>query len=201
VIRGALDINGLRFGLAPRLNSDTRAYKILMDVAGDSMDYAIEPARLRAAARALVARFGLREGPDCVVGLAPGGIAMAIATAFELEAKAVIAYKTKLGLDGEVRFSEPHATNSTFYLYGVGAGTSVVLVDDEIDSGNTLLDCVSSLRAAGVHILAVGTAVEGLHGGRSQGREKLAAVDVDLTSIACIEVDAAEGRLRAEDHA
>lgn len=190
MIREAVDVNGVRFGLAPRLNTDTRAYKILMDVAGDTMDYAIEPARLRAAARSLATGLDLAQRPDCVVGLAPGGIAIAVAVAFELDIKAVIAYKTKLGLPGEVRFSEPHATNSVFYLYGVDAGTSVVLVDDEIDSGDTLLDCVSSLREAGARVLAVGTAVEGLHGGRSPGRAKLAAVGVSLTSIARIEVDA-----------
>lgn len=183
------DINGVRLGLASRLNTDTRAYKILMDIAGDSMEYAIEPARLRAAARSLVAGLELTDKPDCVIGLAPGGIAIATAVAFELEVKAVIAYKTKLGLDKEVRFSEPHATNSVFYLYGVGANTSVVLVDDEIDSGNTLLDCAVSLQAAGARVVAAGTAVEGLHGGRSQGREKLESVGVRLASIAHVELD------------
>jgi adenine/guanine phosphoribosyltransferase-like PRPP-binding protein len=183
------DIHGVRLGLAPRLNTDTRAYKILMDIAGDSLDYAIEPARLRAAARTLVAGLELADKPDCVVGLAPGGIAVATAVAFELDVKAVIAYKTKLGLDNEVRFSEPHATNSIFYLYGIGAGMSVVLVDDEIDSGNTLLDCALSLRAAGARVVAAGTAVEGLHGGRSLGREALESVGVHLASIAHIELD------------
>lgn len=189
MIREAVDINGVRLGVASRKNTDTRDYKILMDVAGDSLDYAIEPARLRAAARTLVEGLGLTDKPDCVVGLAPGGIAIAIAVALELDVKAVIAYKTKLGLDHEVRFSEPHATNSIFYLYGVSTGTSVVLVDDEIDSGNTLLDCVTSLRGAGAVVIAAGTAVEGLHGGRSQGREKLESVGVDLTSLARVELD------------
>jgi adenine/guanine phosphoribosyltransferase-like PRPP-binding protein len=174
------------------LNTDTRSYKILMDVAGDSMSYAIEPARLRRVASSLCATFDLAETPDCVVGLAPGGIALAIAVAFELDIKAVIAYKTKLGLEHEVCFSEPHAQNSQFYLYGVDASTSVVLVDDEIDSGNTLLDCVSSLRKAGTRVLAVATAVEALHGGHSEGRGKLESAGVSLTTIARMEVD--EGR-------
>lgn len=189
MIRDAVDVNGVRLGVASRLNTDTRAYKILMDVAGDSMDYAIEPARLRTAARSLVAGFDPAQRPDCVVGLAPGGIAMTVAVAFELDVKAVIAYKTMLGLDKEVRFSEPHATNSVFYLYGVGAGTSVAVVDDEIDSGNTLLNCVTSLRAVGARVVVAATAVEALHGGRSQGREKLEAVGVGLTSIARVELD------------
>jgi len=183
------DINGVRFGVASRLNTDTRPYKILMDVAGDSMSYAIEPARLRRVAHSLCASLQLREKPDCVVGLAPGGIALSVAVAFDLDVKAVIAYKTKLGLDEEVRWREPHCQNSDFYLYGVRADTSIVLVDDEIDSGKTLLDCVLSLRKAGTRILAVGTAVEALHRGRSEGRAKLESAGLDLVTIASIEVD------------
>jgi adenine/guanine phosphoribosyltransferase-like PRPP-binding protein len=182
------EINGVRFGLAPRLNTDTRSYKILMDVAGDSMSYAIEPARLRRAASSLCAAFNLDEKPDCVLGLAPGGIALAIAVAFELDIKAVIAYKTKLGLDHEVRFTEPHAQNSQFYLYGVQQGTSVVVVDDEIDSGNTLLDCIGALRRAGARVLTVATAVEGLHHGKSEGRQQLESAGATLVTIARIEV-------------
>lgn len=184
----AVDVNGVRFGVVPRLNTDTRSYKILMDVAGDSMSYAIEPARLRRVASSLCAAVLLKEIPDCVVGLAPGGIALALAVAFELNIKAVIAYKTKLGLDHEVHFSEPHSTNSEFYLYGIGAGTSVMLVDDEIDSGNTLVDCVSSLRRAGAHVLAVATAIEALHDGRSEGREKMESAGVALTTVARVEI-------------
>jgi adenine/guanine phosphoribosyltransferase-like PRPP-binding protein len=191
-IREAVDVNGVRLGVVPRLNTDTRPYKILMDIAGDSMAYAIEPGRLHRAARTLVDGLDLAAEPDCVIGLAPGGIAFAVAVATVLDVKAVIAYKTRLGLDGELRFSEPHATNSIFYLYGVGAGDTVVLIDDEIDSGNTLADCVRSLQAAGARILAAGTAVEGLHGGRSEGRAQLTELGVPLTSLAKFEV--ADGR-------
>lgn len=188
-IHEAAEINGVRLGVVPRLNTDARPYKILMDIAGDSMEYAIEPARLNGAARALADGFDLEARPDCVIGLAPGGIALAVAVAMAMDVKAVIAYKTKLGLDGEVRFTEPHATNSVFYLYGVGSGDAVVLVDDEIDSGKTLADCVRSLQAAGARVLAAGTAVEGLHGGRSQGRAQLVELGVALTSLAKFEVD------------
>jgi adenine/guanine phosphoribosyltransferase-like PRPP-binding protein len=184
----ATDVNGVLVGLAPRLNTDTRSYKILMDVAGDSLSFAIEPARLRAVAGSLCGALELTERPDCVIGLAPGGIALAVAVAFELDVRAVIAYKTKLGLDDELRFSEPHSTNSQFYLYGVGQSSSVVVVDDEVDSGNTLLDCVASLRGAGARVLAVATAVEALHGGHSAGREQLEAAGVDLVTIARVEV-------------
>jgi adenine/guanine phosphoribosyltransferase-like PRPP-binding protein len=187
--REAAEINGVRFGVAPRLNTDTRPYKILMDVAGDSMSYAIEPARLRRVAASLCAAFNLDEAPDCVVGLAPGGIALSVAVAFELDVKAVIAYKTKLGLGDEVHFSEPHCENSEFYLYGVGENTSVVVVDDEIDSGNTLLDCVTSLTKAGARVLVVATAVEGLHRGHSDGREKLESVGVRLVTAVRVDVD------------
>ncbi len=185
------DVNGVRVGLAPRLNTDTRSYKILMDVAGDSMSYAIDPARLRGVARSICVALKPVGIPDCVIGLAPGGIALAIAVAFELDVKAVIAYKTKLGLEHELRFSEPHSSNSIFYLYGVAGETSVVVVDDEVDSGRTLLDCVTALRGAATRVLAVATAVEALHEGRSEGREKLESAGVNLVTIARVEVASA----------
>lgn len=71
----ATDVNGVLVGLAPRLNTDTRSYKILVDAAGDSMSYAIDPARQRGVAGSLCA-----------------------AVAFELDVKAVTADKTKLYL-------------------------------------------------------------------------------------------------------
>ena len=48
-----MDAEYLRVGLVGRNNSDRRGYKILMNVAGDSRDYAIDPRQIRLVARVL----------------------------------------------------------------------------------------------------------------------------------------------------
>ncbi len=186
----ATDVNGVRAGVAERRNTDTRDYKILMDVAGDSLDYAIRPARLRGVAATLASSLSLARPPDAIIGLAPGGIPIALAVGFELDRPVVVAYKTRLGLEHELTWSEPHCENATFYLYGFPPGSAVVLVDDEIDSGNTLVNAVAALRAAGVDVLAVGAAIESRHEGRSLGREGLAALGIDLVAVRHLDVAA-----------
>jgi adenine phosphoribosyltransferase len=181
----------VRVHVCPRLNSDSRAYKVLMNVAGDSRDFAIAPADLRRAADALAARLSPEEAnADFIVGFAPGGIAIAVAMAYKLDTPAIIAYKTRLDLPDELTWAEPHCFTNTFYFYGVAHGMSVILVDDEVDSGNTLANATKALREAGAVGNGVASAVEVTHGGHSQGRERLAALGLNLRALRRVDVDA-----------
>ena len=178
----------LRVGLVARRNQDQRSYKILMNAAGDSHDYAIVPNKLKGIAKRLQSWLQLRTVPDYIIGFAPGGIPIAVALSFELELPTVIAYKCRLGLPNEVSWSEPHCFNSLFYFYGDTAGKSLVLVDDEVDSGNTLCNAVTSLRDSGALIVDVGCVVETLHNRVSRGRARLNELGLDLKSVYRFEV-------------
>jgi adenine phosphoribosyltransferase len=180
----------VRAGFCLRRNSDSRDYKVLMNVAGDSRDFAIVPAELRAVARRLATAMTDASGAEDVVGLAPGGIPIAVGLAYELEAPAVIAYKCRLDLPREITWTEPHATNNRFYLYGLEPGTRVVVIDDEVDSGHTLTNAVRSLSAHGIDVLEVGAVVETLHRARSFGRERLWGAGVVLTALYQLDMSA-----------
>lgn len=186
--------DALRLGLCGRRNEDSRAYKVLMNAAGDSRDLAIRAAELRAVARLLADDLDLGDRPDYLVGLAPGGIPITVALAYERDLAAVVAYKCRLALPGEVTWEEPHCVNSTFYLYGIEPGASVVLVDDEVDTGRTLCNATGALRRAGVEVAGVAAVVEILHSGASVGRMALHELGVRLTSVCRLDVEEADRR-------
>jgi orotate phosphoribosyltransferase len=186
------DEHSVRMTVCPRLNPGiTRNYKVVMNVAGDSKEFAIVPHELRQASKALAAAVRSDVRPDYVIGLAPGGIPMAVGVAYEMDLPAIIAYKSRLGLPDESTWSEPHCVGDVFYFYGATPGMSVLIVDDEVDTGNTICDAVRSLRESGCVVVDVACAVEILHSGRSAGREQLAAMDVDLKALRTIDVDPA----------
>lgn len=186
----------VRADVCPRRNADQRSYKIIMSVAGDSRSFAIVPKELNAVAELLADAFDLASRPDYVIGFAPGGIALTVAVAQVIDTPAVIAYKTRLGLADEISFSEPHCLFNTFYLYGVSTGDAVILIDDEVDSGNTVANAIEVLRGKDVRVLDAGSAVEVLHSGVSLGRDRLNRLGIDLKSVLRLEVDRAAGATR-----
>lgn len=179
----------LRAGLADRRNLDQRSYKVLMNASGDSREFAIVPKDLQAIAKQLAACLQISTQPDYIIGFAPGGIPIAVALASELNIPLIIAYKCRLDLPDEITWSEPHCLFNTFYLYGVHSCMSVILVDDEVDSGHTLYNAIRELRAHGVRVLDVVCVVEVLHSGYSIGRDKLLKFHLHLKSLLQLEVD------------
>ena len=179
----------LRIGLAARRNLDQRSYKVLMNVSGDSREFAIVPKELQTIAKRLAACLQISTRPDYIIGLAPGGIPIAVALAYELNTPLIIAYKCRLDLPDEITWSEPHCLFNTFYLYGVSSGMSVILVDDEVDNGNTLCNAIRELRRCEVQILDVACVVEVLHNGLLIGKSKLLDLNLHLKTLFQLNVD------------
>jgi adenine/guanine phosphoribosyltransferase-like PRPP-binding protein len=179
----------LHVGLVDRRNLDQRSYKVLMNASGDSREFAIVPKNLRIIAKRLAAYLQISKQPDYIIGFAPGGIPIAVALAYELNVPLIIAYKCRLDLPDEITWSEPHCLFNTFYLYGIHSGMSVILVDDEVDNGNTLCNAVRKIRAHGIRVLDVACVVEVLHNGYSMGRAKLLDLNLHLKSLLRVDVD------------
>ncbi len=179
----------LRVGLAGRRNIDQRSYKVLMNASGDCREFAIVPKDLQSIAKRLAACLQISKQPDYIVGFAPGGIPIAVALAYELNIPLIIAYKCRLDLSNEITWSEPHCLFNTFYFYGAYSGMSVVLIDDEVDSGYTLCNAIRELRAHGVQVLDVACVVEVLHDGYSMGKARLLDLHLHLKSLLRLEVD------------
>jgi adenine/guanine phosphoribosyltransferase-like PRPP-binding protein len=152
----------------------------------DGVEEAVRPAALVAAGTELWRRARndipeTRDGVDFLLGLDAGGIlpTVSLATAAELPYK--IAWKLHLPLDGEVRFTEPHATRTDVFAYGIAAGQRILLVDDEITTGWTLANLTTRLREAGAVPVGAACLVEDTERG---GRTRLAELDLPLVSLA-----------------
>ena len=117
------------------------------------------------------------------------GMLVAMALAYELNIPLIIAYKCRLDCPDEITWSEPHCLFNTFYFYGAYSGMSVILVDDEVDSGHTLYNAIRELRAHGVQILDVACVLEVLYGSYSMGRTKLLDLHLHLKSLLRLDVD------------
>jgi len=181
--------NVLHIGMAGRRNLDKRSYKVLMNASGDSREFAIVPKNLKVIAKRLAACLQISTRPDYIIGFAPGGIPIAVALAYELNIPLIIAYKCRLDLPDEIIWSEPHCLFNTFYFYGAYPGMSVILVDDEVDNGDTLYNGIRALQEYGVQILDVACIVEVLHNGYSRGRTKLLDLNLHLKSLLQLNVD------------
>src|SRR5260370_34955020 len=142
----------VRATVCERRNEDARAYKILMNVAGDSREFAIVPRENRKVGRQLATCLATVEELDYVVGFAPGGIPSAMALALEVDLPMIVAYKCRLGLPGEIVWEEPHCVNSTFSLYGLRGGMRVGPFGDGVHTGATICNAVRARRASGLDV-------------------------------------------------
>jgi adenine/guanine phosphoribosyltransferase-like PRPP-binding protein len=124
---------------------------------------------------------------DFLLGLDAGGIlpTISLATASRLPYK--IAWKLHLPLDGAVRFREPHAMRTDVFAYGIAPGQRIILVDDEITTGQTLADLTRRLRDAGAEPLAAACLVEDTTRG---ARTLLDGLGLPLVSLTTIEAAA-----------
>lgn len=104
---------------------------------------------------------------DYVLGLDAGGILPTVALAMAADLPYKIAWKLRLPLPGMIRFTEPHANRPDVYAYGIAAGQRVLIVDDEVTTGETLRGLVEQLRVAGAVPLGAVCLVEDRgHGSR-----------------------------------
>ncbi|WP_260637103.1 phosphoribosyltransferase [Streptomyces angustmyceticus] len=120
---------------------------------------------------------------DFLLGLDAGGILPTVSLAGAANLPYKIAWKLQLPLDGEVRFSEPHAMRTGVFAYAISAGQRIVLVDDEITTGRTLADLTRRLREVGAVPLAAACLVEDTTRGARNLLDGLRLPLVSLTTI------------------
>jgi adenine/guanine phosphoribosyltransferase-like PRPP-binding protein len=90
-------------------------------------------------------------GVDYVVGFPEGGLVPAFAFAQVVDRPLILSTRLRLEREPVISFEESHSPQgTTHYLYGLRGGDSVVLVEDEITTGWTVINAVRALRAAGI---------------------------------------------------
>ncbi|WP_165989036.1 phosphoribosyltransferase [Streptomyces sp. YIM 98790] len=151
----------------------------------DGLETPVRPQALTAAGDRLWQRLrakvpDVEQSADFLLGLDAGGILPTVSLAAASALPYKIAWKLHLPLAGEVRFTEPHATRTDVFAYGIAAGQRIVLVDDEITTGHTLTNLALRLREAGAEPLGAACLVEDAARG---GRTMLADHGIPLVTL------------------
>lgn len=151
----------------------------------DGLEDPVHPSALTAAGATLWEQVRqhipvVHSGIDFLLGLDAGGILPTVALAATARLPYKIAWKLHLPLAGQVRFTEPHATRTDVFAYGIAPGQRILLVDDEVTTGNTLANLTSQLRQAGAEPLGAVCLVEDTNRG---GRARLDNLGIPLITL------------------
>jgi adenine/guanine phosphoribosyltransferase-like PRPP-binding protein len=118
----------------------------------------MDPEDLRPAIEWLARKVDV-EGVKYVLGIPEGGYIPAYAFAVETGLRVVLASTWQPRVPGVVSFMEEHQPSfiAGKHVHGLSAGDHVIVVEDEVTSGRTIVNCVRALRAAGIRCDQVAT--------------------------------------------
>lgn len=169
-----------RLGVAPQ----TRDVRIVHEL--DGILEQVPPATLLRTGGALWAAWSHHPAfvaPDVLIGLDAGGILPTIAVALASDLPYRLAWKLDLDLPNKRRFTEPHARRTEVFTYGDLAGARVLIIDDEITTGNTLSNLVTVLRDAAVEVTGIACLIEDTTGNARPLLESLGVPLCTLTQL------------------
>ena len=154
------------------------------------LNHQVDPALMLAAGGALAAHFGAL-GITKVITAEISGIAPALTTALALGVPVVYGRKTKPITMPENVFVEAapsHTKGKEVRLMVspefLSQGDKVLIIDDFLATGHTIMALVRLARAAGAEVIGVGTVIEKSFEG---GRAELEAMGLRVRSLAVIE--------------
>jgi adenine phosphoribosyltransferase len=112
----------------------------------------LDHAGLEQLVQALVLRVDV-SAIDYVLGFPEGGSIPAYAFARAVGRPVILASRLPLGRPDIITFEQPGARlGTTQHLYGLKAGNRVIIVEDELTNGHTVVNATRALRGAGVEI-------------------------------------------------
>ena len=154
------------------------------------LNHQVDPALMLAAGGALAAHFGAL-GITKVLTAEISGIAPALTTALALGVPVVYGRKTKpITMPEEifVQFAPSHTKGKEVQLMVspefLGAADKVLIIDDFLATGHTIMALVRLAQQAGAEVLGVGAVIEKAFEG---GRAQLEAEGLRVRSLAVIE--------------
>ena len=159
------------------------------------VNHQVDPMLMDACGREFAKRFA-HLGATKVLTAEISGIAPALTTAFHLGIPIVYARKTKpITMPDQVylTLAPSHTKGRTVELIVspeyLAGGEKVLIIDDFLASGATILGLVRLAEAAGAKVVGIGALIEKVFEG---GREALESVGVPIESLACITEMSAE---------
>ena len=165
------------------------------------INHQVDPRLMDACGRALAQRFARVEATK-VLTAEISGIAPALATAAVLNLPVVYARKTKpITMPDQIflTLAPSHTKGRTVELIVspeyLGRGERVLIIDDFLASGQTILGLVRLASAAGASVVGIGALIEKRFEG---GRTLLSSLSVPIEALAVI-IDMEAGRIVFED--
>jgi len=100
-----------------------------------------------------------RTRVDYVLGLPEGGSIPAYEFGRQVDRPVILASRLRVEMPGTIAFEEPqaHVYGWTTYVYGLKAGDRVMILEDELTNGHSLVSAVHALRRGGIEIDQIGT--------------------------------------------
>jgi Adenine/guanine phosphoribosyltransferases and related PRPP-binding proteins len=133
---------------------------------------------------------------DKIVTVEAMGIPIGIGLSIITDIPLVIIRKRKYGLPGEIEISQKTGySKSQLFLNGIKKGDRVIVVDDVISTGGTLLATLESLKIAGATVVDVVIVVE-----RGDGVERLTSKGYAVKTMVQVEVDESRVTRVTESH-
>lgn len=165
------------------------------------INHQVDPALMDACGRELARRFAQVQATK-VLTAEISGIAPALTTAAHLGIPVVYARKTKpITMPDQVflTLTPSHTKGRTVELIVspeyLGPGERVLIIDDFLATGQTIMGLVRLARAAGAEIVGIGALIEKRFEG---GRDLLAPLGVPIEALAVI-TDMSDGRILFAD--
>lgn len=124
----------------------------------DGRSRALDPGELTATMRRLADLVDV-SAVDYVVGFPEGGSVPAFAFAQVVRRPLVLSTRLDFALPGadSIVFGVAHSPiGRRHHIHGLRAGDRVVIIEDEVTSGGTILNAARALRAAGVTVSGAG---------------------------------------------
>lgn len=122
---------------------------------------------------------------DKIVTVEAMGIPIGIALSIITDIPLVIIRKRKYGLPGEIEVAQVTGySKSQLFLNGIEKGDRVIVVDDVISTGGTLLATLESLKVAGARVQDVVAVIR-----RGDGVTRLRSKGYQIKTMVEVEVD------------
>jgi len=152
----------------------------------------LEPELLREIVIRIIRKAEL-EDVDKIVTPAAMGIHISTALSLMTDIPLVVIRKRKYGLDGEVSLQQVTGySESEMYVNDVYEGDKVLVLDDVLSTGGTLVGITGALEEIGAEIVDIVAVIK-----KVGGENKVEGTDYDVKTL--INVDVVDGEVVVED--
>ena len=130
---------------------------------------------------------------DKIVCVEAMGIHLATALSLETDIPFVVIRKREYGLDGEIPvFQKTGYSEQNLYINSLNRGEKVLLIDDVVSTGGTMIATLKALKNMGVEITEAIAIVE-----KGEGK-KIVEHETGISILTLVKLDVVDGKVHIE---